>query len=140
MLEVLGNNLVWLLLATAGTVILGLIIAVLADRVRIESVIKAAIFVPIALSFVAAAVIWKLVYDYEPPGQQQIGVLNAIVTATGREPQGWLTTSPGNNLALIIIYIWMWTGFCMVILSAALKGVPTEILEAARCDGASELR
>lgn len=140
LLEVLKNNVFWLFLATAGTVIFGLVIAVLADRVRAESVLKAAIFIPMALSFVAASVIWGFVYAYQPPGQPQIGVLNAIVTAFGGQPQGWLTNSPGNDIALMVIYIWMWTGFCMVILSAALKGVPTEILEAARCDGAGELR
>jgi alpha-glucoside transport system permease protein len=140
LLEVLRNNVFWLFLATAGTVILGLIIAVLADRVRAESVLKATIFVPMALSFVAASVIWGFVYAYQPPGQPQVGVLNAIVTATGHDPVGWLTNSPGNDVALMVIYIWMWTGFCMVILSAALKGVPAEILEAARCDGASEVR
>ncbi|HEX7734524.1 MAG TPA: sugar ABC transporter permease [Ktedonobacteraceae bacterium] len=140
LLEVLKNNIFWLFLATAGTVILGLIIAVLADRVRAESVVKALIFVPMALSFVAASVIWGFVYAYQPPGEQQIGVLNAIVVAFGGQPQGWLSNSPGNDIALMVIYIWMWTGFCMVILSAALKGVPAEILEAARCDGASEIR
>lgn len=139
MLEVLKNNLIWLVLATAGTVFLGLIVAVLVDRTRIESAIKATIFLPMALSFVAASVIWKFIYDYQPPGQQQIGLLNALATLNGGQPQGWLVNSPGNNIALIVIYIWMWTGFCMVILSAALKGVPTEILEAARTDGASEL-
>jgi alpha-glucoside transport system permease protein len=139
LLEVLKNNIFWLFLATAGTVILGLLIAVLADRVRAESVLKATIFVPMALSFVAASVIWGFVYAYQPPGQPQIGLLNAIVTALGGQPQGWLSNSPGNDVALMVIYIWMWTGFCMVILSAALKGVPAEILEAARCDGASEL-
>lgn len=140
MLEVLRNNIIWLILATIGTVLLGLIIAVLADRVRIESAIKAAIFLPMALSFVAASVIWKFVYDYQPPGQSQVGLLNAIATGFGHLPNGWLVNAPGNNLALIVIYIWMWTGFCMVILSASLKGVPTEILEAARCDGAGEVR
>ncbi len=140
LLEVLKNNLFWLFLATAGTVILGLVIAVLADRVRAESVLKAAIFIPMALSFVAASVIWGFVYAYQPPGQPQIGLLNALVTALGGQPQGWLTSSPGNDIALMVIYVWMWTGFCMVILSAALKGVPAEILEAARCDGASETR
>lgn len=140
LLEVLKNNIFWLFLATAGTVILGLIIAVLADRVRAESVLKATIFIPMALSFVAASVIWGFVYAYQPPGQTQIGLLNAIVTAFGGQPQGWLTNSPGNDVALMVIYIWMWTGFCMVILSAALKGVPADVLEAARCDGASEIR
>lgn len=138
-LDLLRNNLLWLVLATAGTVFLGLIIAMLVDRARLESIFKSAIFIPMAISFVGASVIWKFVYDYQPPGQPQIGLLNAIATGTGHQPVGWLVNQPGNNLALIIIYTWMWTGFCMVILSAALKGVPADILEAARCDGANEI-
>ncbi|HET9980950.1 MAG TPA: sugar ABC transporter permease, partial [Ktedonobacterales bacterium] len=122
---------------TVLTVGLGLIIAVLVDRVRIESVAKAAIFIPMAISFVGAGVIWKFIYDYAASGQQ-IGLLNAIITRFGGQPQAWLIGG-GNNIALIIVYVWMWTGFCMVILSAALKGVPSDILEAARVDGASEI-
>lgn len=137
MLTVLRNNLLWLVLGTALTVALGLLVAVLVDRVPIESFAKAAIFIPMAISFVGAGVIWKFIYDYAAGGQQ-IGLLNAIVTRFGGQPQAWLVTG-GNNIALIVVYVWMWTGFCMVILSAALKGVPTDVLEAARVDGASEL-
>jgi alpha-glucoside transport system permease protein len=136
-LIVLRNNLLWLVLGTALTVALGLLIAVLVDRVRIESFAKAAIFIPMAISFVGAGVIWKFIYDYVASGQQ-IGLLNAIATRFGGQPQAWLVNG-GNNLALIIVYVWMWTGFCMVILSAALKGVPTDVLEAARVDGANEV-
>jgi len=136
-LIVLRNNLIWLVLGTMATVALGLIIAVLVDRVRIESAAKAAIFIPMAISFVGAGVIWKFVYDYNAGGNQ-IGLLNAFITRLGFQPQAWLV-GPGNNIALIVVYVWMWTGFCMVILSAALKGVPTDILEAARVDGAGEL-
>lgn len=139
LLEVLRNNLLWLVLGTAVTVFLGLIIAVLVDRVRIESAAKAAIFIPMAISFVGAGVIWNFVYAYAPKGQSQIGLLNALITRFGFSPQAWLVNAPGNNLALIVVYIWIWTGFCMIILSAALKGIPAEILEAARVDGASEL-
>lgn len=138
MLEVLRNNLLWLVLATVGTVLFGLIIAVLADRVRIESIVKGAIFIPMAISFVGASVIWRFVYEYRPPGQSQIGLFNAIITGFGFQPQAWLTTPAINNIAVIVVYVWMWTGFCMVILSAALKSVPTEILEASRVDGANE--
>jgi len=138
-IEVLENNLLWLVLGTAATVALGLVIAVLVDRVRIESVAKSTIFIPMALSFVAASVIWRFVYAYAAPGQPQIGLLNAFIGLFGASPQTWLINSPLNNFALITVYVWMWTGFCMVILSAALKGVPTEILEAARMDGAGEL-
>jgi alpha-glucoside transport system permease protein len=142
LLQVLRNNLLWLVLATAGTVFLGLIIAVLVDRVRVESFAKAAIFIPMALSMTAAGVIWRFVYAYAPPGQSQIGLLNAIVTTFGAQPQAF-TVDPKNailnNVLLIVAYVWMWTGFCMVILSAALKSIPTEIMEAARVDGATDL-
>src|SRR5262249_27564203 len=136
MLLVLRNNLLWLVLGTAATVTFGLIIAVLVDRVPFESVAKAAIFIPMAISFVGAGVIWKFVYDYDP----RRGLLNAALTHVGGQPQAWTINQPGNNFALIAVYIWMWTGFCMVILSAALKGIPAELLEAARVDGATELQ
>jgi alpha-glucoside transport system permease protein len=139
MLEVIKNNLLWLVLGTTATVALGLVFAVLVDRVRMEGLAKAIIFVPMAISFVGAAVIWKFVYEYSSPGQPQIGLLNALITAFGAQPQAWLISPAIDNFALIAVYVWMWTGFCLVILSAALKGVPTEILEAARVDGASEL-
>lgn len=139
LLEVLRNNLLWLVLATAGTVFLGLVVAVLVDRVKFESIAKSAIFIPMAISFVGASVIWKFVYNYAPAGKPQTGLLNAIITSFGAQPQAWLINTGVNNFALIAVYIWMWTGFCMVILSAALKGIPAEILEAARVDGASEI-
>lgn len=139
MLEVLKNNLLWLVLATAGTVAFGLVIAVLTDRVRIESAAKAAIFIPMAISFVGAGVIWKFVYQFAPAGQPQVGLLDAVITSVGVPPQAWLISSQINNFALILVYIWMWTGFCMVILSAALKSIPAEITEAARVDGANEI-
>jgi len=131
------NNLKWILLMVSGTVLLGLLIAVLADRVRYEALAKAIIFLPMAISFVGAGVIWKFVYDFGS-GQVQIGLLNALVTALGGKPVSWLTVPQVNTIALIVVGVWMWTGFCMTILAAALKGVSTEILEAARVDGASE--
>jgi alpha-glucoside transport system permease protein len=137
---VLRNNILWLVLATAGTVLLGLIIAVLVDRVRFESFAKATIFIPMAISMVATGVIWRFVYAYAAPGDPQFGLLNAIVTKLGGQPQAWIQNFNGSsNYMLIIAYVWMWTGFSMVILSAALKSIPTEILEAARVDGASPL-
>lgn len=139
MLEVLRNNILWLVLGTAFTVFLGLVIAVLVDRVKIEGAAKAAIFIPMAISFVGAGVIWRFVYVFAPKGQAQTGLLNAFITRLGFSPQAWLINGTTNNLALIAVYVWMWTGFCMVILSAALKSVPSEILEAARVDGANEL-
>ncbi len=133
------NNLTWIVLMVSGTVILGLLIAVLADRVRYEPLAKAIIFLPMAISFVGAGVIWKFVYDFRATGPQ-VGLLNAVVIAFGGRPVAWLSAPVINNLALILVGVWMWTGFCMTILAAALKGVPDEVLEAARVDGASEFR
>jgi alpha-glucoside transport system permease protein len=134
-----GNNVKWIILMVTGTVVIGLAFAVLADRVRYEALAKAVIFMPMAISFVGAGVIWKFVYDF---GTQnvQIGLLNAILTGLGLKPVAWLATPGINTLALIVVGTWMWTGFSMTILSAALKSVPNEILEAARVDGASEWR
>ncbi|MFC2030637.1 carbohydrate ABC transporter permease [Chloroflexota bacterium] len=141
MLIVLRNNVLWLIFVTAFAVGIGLVIAVMADRVgRWEPIVKAFIFLPMAISAVGASVIWKFVYAYRPPGANQIGLLNAVVTALGGDPQGWLLLRPWNNFFLIIVMIWLLTGFCMVVLSAAVKGVPGELLEAARIDGASESR
>src|SRR6266568_5016001 len=123
--------------STRLTVGLGLIVAVLVDRVKIESVIKSTLFIPMAISFVGASIIWRFVYDFAPAGQTQIGLLNAILGLFGVPPQSWLTNPAFDNFALIAIYVWMWTGFSMVILSAALKGIPDDVIEAARIDGAS---
>lgn len=139
MLLAIRDNLLWLILFPLFTVSLGLTIAVLTDRVAYESVAKALIFLPMAISSVAAGVIWKFMYDYRAPGQPQTGTLNALVTSLpGLQPHAWLLEKAINNGALIFVAIWMTTGFCMVILSAGLKGIPTEILEAARVDGANE--
>jgi alpha-glucoside transport system permease protein len=139
MLSAFRNNLLWMILMVGGTVGMGLLIAVLTDRVKYEALAKAIIFMPMAISFVGAGIIWKFVYTYGT-GQVQIGMLNAIITSLGAEPVSWLTEPAINNYALIIVGVWMWTGFCMTILSASLKSVPTEILEAARVDGATEWR
>ncbi|QQE66115.1 ABC transporter [Leptolyngbya sp. BL0902] len=136
----LRNNLLWLVGVTGTSVGLGLLIAVLADRVRYEVVPKTLIFLPMAISFVGASVIWKFIYAFRPAGSAQIGLLNGVVTWLGFEPVGWLVERSINNFALIAIMIWLQTGFCMVLLSAAVKGIPSEILEAARMDGASELQ
>ncbi|GAB4436738.1 MAG: sugar ABC transporter permease [Chloroflexi bacterium OHK40] len=140
MLESFRNNLIWLFLGTAGCVVLGLLIAVLADRSRFEVVAKAIIFLPMAISLVGASVIWRFMYAYAPPGQPQIGLQNAIITAFGIPPQSWLTLQPWNNLFLILVMIWGSTGFAMVLFSAALKGVPADITEAAQVDGATEVQ
>jgi alpha-glucoside transport system permease protein len=132
-----GNTIKWIVLMTAGTVGVGLAFAVLADRVKYEPLAKAILFMPMAISFVGAGVIWKFVYDYGTQ-QTQIGLLNAIITALGGRPVAWLSTVPINTLMLILVGVWIWSGFCMTILAAALKSVPDEILEAARVDGATE--
>jgi len=139
-LAALKNSLIWLVVLTLITVVLGLLIAVLVDRVRYESLAKSVIFVPLAISMVAAGVIWKFMFDYQPPGQAQTGTLNALAGTIGVGPIPWITVSDFsfNTVLLIVVMAWMWTGFCMVIISAALKGINQELLEAARVDGATE--
>lgn len=140
MLLTLRNNILWLVTVTGVTVSLGLIIAVMVDRIRFESLAKSVIFLPMAISAVGASVIWKFIYNFKPAGTPQNGLLNAIWVWLGHDPVGWLTEKPWNNFFLIAILIWLLTGFAMVVLSAAVKGVPGELLEAARIDGASEIR
>jgi alpha-glucoside transport system permease protein len=130
----LRNNVLWAVLLPALVVGLGLMIAVLADRVRYERVVKTVIFLPMAISFVAAGVIWKLMYDIDPT----TGTLNAILHAVGQSPIAWLSTTSINNFMLIFVGVWMLAGFAMVILSAGLKGIPVELQEAARIDGCNE--
>jgi len=149
----LFNNAMWLVLFTAVTVPLGLVLAVLTGHVRYEAVAKSAVFIPMAISFVAAPVIWRFMLEFNA----EIGTLNAVATSLGAEPTAWLQNTGSsqvwltqrgpdelperlqfNNFALVVVGVWMWTGFAMVVLSAGLRGVSTEILEAARVDGASE--
>jgi alpha-glucoside transport system permease protein len=137
-LEILRNNVLWLIVTTAGSVGLGLVVAALFDRIRRESLAKIFIFTPLAISLVGATVIWKFVYAVQPPSQPQFGLLNAVWTAFGNKPVAWATTFPINLPAEMIVMIWLQTGFAMVVLSAAIKGVSIEVLEAARLDGASE--
>jgi alpha-glucoside transport system permease protein len=144
MREAFRNNIVfWILIATPLTVIAGLLVAVLADRSKYERVAKSLIFLPMAISFVGASVIWNFIYEAKPIEAPQIGLLNAIVVALGGQPQAWpafTAISPWNNLFLVVIVIWLQTGFAMVLFSAALKGIPEEIIEAARVDGATEIQ
>jgi len=139
-LGALTNNVLWLLGLTIFTVGIGLLIAVLVDRVKYEAWAKSIIFLPLAISMVAAGVIWKFMYDYKPKGVPQTGTLNAVAGTVGVGPVGWLQspTLRLSTFALIAIMVWMWTGFAMVIISAALKGIDPELLEAARVDGANE--
>lgn len=139
MLSAFRNNLLWIAFFVPATVFLGLILAVVLDRVYYESLIKSIIFMPMAISFVGAGVIWKFIYSYRPVGSSQIGILNAFLSYTGFQPIPWLIERPWlNNICLIIVGVWIWTGFCLVVLSANYKGISRELLEAARVDGASE--
>ena len=138
MLIAFRNNILWLVLVTGVSVGLGLVLAVLMDKVKYEKWTKALIFLPMAISFVGASVIWRFIYAYRPADEPQIGLLNAIITSLGFEPVGWLVEQSVNNFALIAIMIWLQTGFALVILSAAVKGIPNDVIEAARMDGANE--
>ncbi|HLA44955.1 MAG TPA: sugar ABC transporter permease, partial [Aggregatilineales bacterium] len=134
------NNILWIVVVPFMSTALGLLIAVLADRVRWESIAKSLIFMPMAISFVGASVIWRFVYAFRGEDQPQIGILNSLVIKFGGEPIAWISEVPINNLMLMIILIWIETGFAMVILSSALKSVPEETLEASRIDGANEFQ
>ncbi|MBT8153442.1 sugar ABC transporter permease [Epibacterium ulvae] len=139
--EALRNNILWLLVVPAGATGFGLLAAQLTDRIRWGNIAKSLIFMPMAISFVGASVIWKLVYDVRPADQDQIGIFNAIYMFMGGEaPLTWLTMPVWNNFFLMLVLIWIQTGFAMVILSAALRGIPEETVEAAIVDGASPMQ
>jgi alpha-glucoside transport system permease protein len=131
------NNILWLLVVPAMATLFGLVIAYLTDRIWWGNIAKTLIFMPMAISFVGASVIWKFIYDYRSEGSTQIGLLNAIVQAFGGSPEAWITVPFWNNFFLMVILIWIQTGFAMVILSAALRGIPDETIEAAVIDGAN---
>ncbi|WP_157155176.1 MULTISPECIES: sugar ABC transporter permease [unclassified Diaminobutyricimonas] len=131
----LRNTIIWVILVPLVSTIVGLGYAIFIDKSRGEKYYKALVFMPMAISFVGASIIWRFVYEYRGPGQEQIGLLNAVVTWLGGEPVRWIQESPWNTVFLIIVMIWIQTGFAMVVLSASIKGVPTEQLEAAELDG-----
>ncbi|MEM9395469.1 MAG: sugar ABC transporter permease [Pseudomonadota bacterium] len=135
--EAMRNNMFWLVVVPAMSTAFGLLAAQLTDRIKWGNVAKSIIFMPMAISFVGASVIWKLVYDGRPIEQEQIGILNAIIVALGGDPVTFLTIPFWNNFFLMIVLVWVQTGFAMVILSAALRGIPEETVEAAIIDGAS---
>lgn len=136
------NTILWVLLVPAVTVVIGLMVAVLVDKLRAngEKTAKTIIFMPMAISAVGAATVWRLVYAANPPTQEQIGLLNAVWTAFGADPVAWLQISQAhlNSILIMVTFMWAQVGFSMVLLSAAIKGVPVETLEAGRIDGASE--
>ncbi|GIJ80811.1 alpha-glucoside transport system permease protein [Micromonospora phaseoli] len=135
--RVLLNTLIWVTLVPLVATSIGLLYAVLVDKARLESVAKSLIFMPMAISFVGASIIWKFVYAYRGEGEEQIGLLNQIMVSLGGEPRQWLLDSPLNTLLLIVIMVWIQAGFAMVVLSAAIKAIPADIVEAARLDGVS---
>ena len=134
-IRTLINTFIWVALAPIISTAIGLAYAVFIDKSRGEKYYKVILFMPIAISFVGASVIWKFVYEYRSGDREQIGLLNAIVVAFGGEPVQWMQTDPVNTILLIVIMIWIQTGFAMVLLSAAIKGVPSEQIEAAQLDG-----
>ncbi|NTE85435.1 carbohydrate ABC transporter permease [Agrobacterium rubi] len=131
------NNILWLAVVPAACTFFGLVIAVMTDRIWWGNIAKSIVFMPMAISFVGASVIWKFIYEYRGEGQVQIGLLNAIVEFFGGNPEVWISMPFWNNFFLMIILIWIQTGFAMVILSAALRGIPEETVEAAVIDGAN---
>jgi alpha-glucoside transport system permease protein len=134
------NNMLWLVFVPAMSTFFGLIIAAMTDRIWWGNIAKSLIFMPMAISFVGASVIWKFVYEYRGADSEQIGLLNALVVYFGGEPQAWITIPFWNNFFLMIILVWIQTGFAMVILSAALRGIPDETIEAAVIDGANGIQ
>jgi alpha-glucoside transport system permease protein len=134
---VLRNTVLWVVLVPLVTTALGLVYAYLVDRTRLESVAKALVFLPMAISMVGAGVIWKFVYEYRPdqPGVNQIGLLNQVLALVGIEPQQFLLNAPSNTFYLIAVMIWIQAGFAMTVLSAAIKAIPDDVIEAARLDG-----
>lgn len=138
MLNALRNNALWLILMVPGVVAVGLLFALLTDRVRYEPLAKSILFMPMAISFIGAGVIWRFVYYIQTGGGPQIGLLNGILEKLGIQPVAFISDARINNFALMIVGVWLWAGFCMTILSAAIKGLPSEVLEASRVDGANE--
>ncbi|WP_333810818.1 sugar ABC transporter permease [Timonella senegalensis] len=146
--QVLGNTLAWTLLVPILSTVIGLVYAVLVDRTRVEKFAKTLMFMPMAISMVGASIIWKFMYEYKAvieglaPERQpaQIGLLNQVLIWLGLEPQQFLLDGPWNNLFLMIVMIWIQSGFAMTILSAAIKAIPDDTMEAARLDGAGGLR
>jgi alpha-glucoside transport system permease protein len=142
LLVVLRNTLMWVVVTPILATAIGLIYAVLVDRTRFEALAKALIFLPMAISFVGASIIWKFVYEYRPNQQniQQIGLLNQFLVWLGIEPVNFILAEPWNNLLLIVVMIWIQAGFAMTVLSAAIKAIPSDIIEAARLDGVGGVR
>ena len=140
-LQVLINTAIWVFVVPTVSTFIGLVIAYLTDRMKSAATVKSLIFMPMAISMVGASIIWKFVYDYEPNAKKvDIGLLSAISKAVGIEPPNWLLENPLNTFLLIVVMIWIQTGFAMVVLSAAMKNIPDEVVEASMLDGATQLK
>lgn len=139
-LQVLRNTAIWVILTPVLATAIGLVYAVLVDRSRFERFAKTLLFLPMAISLVGASIIWKFVYDYKATEQDQLGILNALLKAIGVDTYRFLLTEPWNTLFLIVIFIWVQAGFAMTLLSASIKAIPDDIVEAARLDGVSGLK
>ena len=137
---IMVNTILWILVVPIFTAALGLLLAIMLDRIKHESIPKSLLFMPMAISFVGASIIFKFVYEYNEPDDVQIGLLSAIVKFLGATPSDWMLSKPLNTFLLMIIYVWTQMGFGMVILSAAIKAVPSDIVEASSLDGASGWR
>lgn len=137
---IMVNTILWIIVVPLFTAALALLLAVMLDRIKHESIPKSLLFMPMAISFVGASIIFKFVYEFREPGEVQIGLLSAIVEFLGGTPSNWMLSKPLNTFLLMIIYVWTQMGFGMVILSAAIKGVPADIVEASALDGASGWR
>ena len=137
---IMVNTILWILVVPIFTAALGLLLAIMLDRIKHESIPKSLLFMPMAISFVGASIIFKFVYEYREPDEVQIGLLSTIVDFLGGTPQDWMLSKPLNTFLLMIIYVWTQMGFGMVILSAAIKAVPSDIVEASSLDGASGWR
>ena len=137
--SVLINTVIWVLIVPVAATFLGLLYAVVVDRSPVEALAKALIFLPMAISLVGASIIWRFVYEYRADlgDNQQIGLLNQLLVVFGQEPYQFLLNGPWNTLFLIVVFIWVQTGFAMTILSAAIKAIPDDVTEAARLDGVS---
>ncbi len=138
--SIMVNTILWILVVPIFTAALGLLLAIMLDRIKHESIPKSLLFMPMAISFVGASIIFKFVYEYREPGEAQIGLLSSVVDFLGGTPKDWMLSKPLNTFLLMIIYVWTQMGFGMVILSAAIKAVPADIVEASALDGASGWR
>ena len=139
LLLVLRNTFIWVLVTPFFATALGLVYAVVVDRAKSEKLAKAAIFLPMAISFVGASIIWKFVYAFRPADTQQIGIANQVLVWLHQSPYNFLLNDPWNTLFLIVVMVWIQAGFAMTILSAAIKAIPDDIVEAARLDGVTRM-